>query len=71
MATSLAAIICISLERTATDTWVGQQKGEHCLSRKDGEASWTPSKDLKEGDPIITAQYDVANKIATEPAFVW
>ena len=38
---------------------------------KDGETSWTPLKDLKEGDPVITAEYAVANKIAEEPAFVW
>ena len=36
---------------------------------KDGETSWTPLKYLKEGDPVSTAEYYVARKIAMETAF--
>ena len=47
-------------------------KGQKLLFKwKDEEKYWTPLKDLKEGDPGITAKYYVANKISIEPAIVW
>ena len=36
---------------------------------KDMEKYCIPLKDFKEGDPVVTAEYDVANNIAEEPAF--
>jgi hypothetical protein len=38
---------------------------------KDGTSNWIPLKDLKESNPVETAEYAVANKIAEEPAFAW
>ena len=38
---------------------------------KDGSSSWLPLKDLKNSHPMQTAQYAVANKLASEPAFAW
>ena len=37
----------------------------------DGTTSWIKLKDVKESNPIETAEYAVANRIADEPAFVW
>ena len=38
---------------------------------KDGLTSWLPLKDLKNSFPIEMAEYAVANKISSEPAFAW
>jgi hypothetical protein len=38
---------------------------------KDGLSSWTPMKDLKESNHVEVAKYAVANKIVSEPAFLW
>jgi len=38
---------------------------------KDGTTSWIPLKDIKESNPVETAEYAVNNKIAEEPAFAW
>jgi hypothetical protein len=38
---------------------------------KDGTSDWTPLKDLKESNPVETAEYAVANKLVEEPAFQW
>jgi hypothetical protein len=38
---------------------------------KDGTSPWIPLKDLKELNPVETAEYAVANKRADEPAFTW
>ena len=37
----------------------------------DGSTSWVPLKDLKESNPVETAEYAVANFIHEEPAFAW
>jgi Reverse transcriptase (RNA-dependent DNA polymerase) len=37
----------------------------------DGTADWLPLKDLKDSNPIETAEYAVSNKIADKPAFIW
>jgi hypothetical protein len=34
-------------------------------------STWVSLKDLKESNPIETAEYAVANKISEEPAFAW
>ena len=47
-------------------------KGSKLLVKfKDRDISWTQLKDLEEGDPNITAEYDVKNKISEETYFVW
>ena len=38
---------------------------------KDGSSSWVNLKDLKDSNPIETAEYAIANKIDHEPAFNW
>ena len=38
---------------------------------RDGTTNWIPLKDLKESNPVETAEYAVANKIADKPAFCW
>ena len=38
---------------------------------KDGTTTWEPLKLLKETNPVDVADYVVANKIASEPAFSW
>ena len=42
-----------------------------CVEWNDDTTNWIPLKDLKESNPIETAEYAVANKIADEPAFSW
>ena len=42
-----------------------------CVQWKDGSTSWEPLKRLKESYPVEIAEYAVANKIASEPAFAW
>ena len=38
---------------------------------KDGQTSWTPLKDLKEGETVSTEEYSVATQIYEEPDFAW
>ena len=38
---------------------------------KDGTTTWEPLKLLKETNPVDVADYVVANKIASKPAFRW
>jgi hypothetical protein len=38
---------------------------------KNGSSNWVPLKDLKESNPIELAEYAVANKLVSEPAFAW
>ena len=42
-----------------------------CIQWKDGSTSWERLSASKEAYPVETAEYAVANKIATEPAFNW
>ena len=37
----------------------------------DGTSSWVPLKDLKESNPIETAEFAVSRSIQDEPAFAW
>ena len=37
----------------------------------DGSTSWVPLKDLKESNPIETAEFAVSRNIQDEPAFAW
>lgn len=37
----------------------------------DGSTSWIPLKDIKNSNPVEVAEYAVANKIVSEPAFAW
>jgi Reverse transcriptase (RNA-dependent DNA polymerase) len=38
---------------------------------KDGTNSWVPLKDIKHSNPLEVAEYAVANKLVSEPAFAW
>jgi len=38
---------------------------------KDGSSDWLPLVDLKELDPVQTAEYAVANELENEPPFAW
>ena len=38
---------------------------------KDGSSNWIPLKDLKDSNPLEVAEYAVANKLVSEPAFAW
>ena len=38
---------------------------------KDGSANWIKLKDLKDAYPVALADYAVANRIQSEPAFAW
>jgi Reverse transcriptase (RNA-dependent DNA polymerase) len=42
-----------------------------CVKWRDGTTSWEKLSLLKEGYPIETAEYAVANKLLSEPAFNW
>jgi hypothetical protein len=42
-----------------------------CTRWKDGTLSWEKLSLLKEGYPIEVAEYAVANKLLSEPAFAW
>ena len=44
---------------------------ELCVRWKNGETSWVKLKDLKDANPIETAEYAVNNGIDKQPAFVW
>lgn len=47
-------------------------KGWHiCVEWKDGSTSWIDMKDVKETNPVLLAEYAVANKLVSEPAFQW
>jgi hypothetical protein len=38
---------------------------------RDGTSSWIELKDLKASNPVMVAEYAIANKISEEPAFKW
>jgi hypothetical protein len=38
---------------------------------RDGSTSWVDMKDVKETNPVLLAEYAVANKLVSEPAFQW
>jgi hypothetical protein len=42
-----------------------------CRRWKDGTTSWESLVELKEWNPVVTADYAVANKLVMEPAFNW
>jgi hypothetical protein len=42
-----------------------------CVLWKDGSTSWEHLKDLKESKPVHIAEFTVANKLVSEPAFIW
>jgi hypothetical protein len=42
-----------------------------CVKWKDGPMSWEALKDLKEANPIKTAEYAVAHSLSSKPAFSW
>ena len=44
---------------------------EFLVSWKDGTQSWVRLADIKDSFPIEVAEYAVASKISSEPAFVW
>ena len=47
-------------------------KGWELLIRwKDGSQSWLPLKDVKEANPLQTAEYAISRDIHNEPAFAW
>lgn len=41
------------------------------ISWENGETSWISLKEIKESNPIEVAEYAVANKLESEPAFAW
>ena len=42
-----------------------------CVRWKDESTSWVDLKDLKDSHPVLLAEYAVANKLVSEPAFSW
>jgi Reverse transcriptase (RNA-dependent DNA polymerase) len=50
---------------------VDNQVLEAFVGLDDGSSNWVPLKDLKESNPIELAEYAVANKLVSEPAFAW
>jgi hypothetical protein len=42
-----------------------------CILWKTGDTSWESLKDIKEANPIKTAEYAIAKGISAEPAFNW
>ena len=42
-----------------------------CVEWKDGTTSWLDLKDVKDSHPVLLAEYAVANKLVSEPAFQW
>jgi hypothetical protein len=42
---------------------------KHCIQWKDGSTSWEPLSSVKESNPVEVAEYAVAQKLETEPAF--
>ena len=51
--------------------WMTTKGWKLCIQWKDGSTSWEHLKDLKESNPIEVAEYAVAQKIDSEPAFAW
>jgi hypothetical protein len=51
--------------KKTTDEW------QFNIQWKDGSTTWATLKTLKETNPVEIAEYVVANKIASEPAFAW
>ena len=67
---------------TRENCWMPSRNGQQRMRRttkgwmflvqwKDGSSNWIPLKDLKDSNPIETAEYAVAHGIAEEPAFAW
>jgi hypothetical protein len=44
---------------------------EMCVQWKNGDTSWESLMDMKEANPIESAEYAVAHGISTKPAFNW
>jgi hypothetical protein len=44
---------------------------EVCVQWKDGSTNWVTMKDIKDSNPVQLAEFAVAQKIHTEPAFAW
>jgi hypothetical protein len=44
---------------------------EMCVLWKNGDTSWEKLKDMKEANPIESAEYAVSKSISNEPAFNW
>jgi len=42
-----------------------------CCKWKDGSTSWVTLKEMKNSNPLETAEYAVSRRIETEPAFMW
>jgi hypothetical protein len=42
-----------------------------CVRWKDGSTTWETLKDMKDSDPLHTAEYAVNNKLVEHPAFAW
>ena len=65
----------IGTDNVYTDTPSGQKlhktmiDWELCCRWRDIETSWVNLKDIKDSYPLEVAEYAVANKILTEPAF--
>ena len=58
--------------RAARRTAKRTTQGKWLLAEwKDGDQDWIPLKDLKESNPIETAEFAVANGTQDEPAFAW
>jgi hypothetical protein len=54
-----------SSRKQNTDGW------QFNIQWKDGSTIWDTIKTLKEANPVEIAEYVIANKIASEPVFVW
>ncbi len=54
-----------AVPRRTTQGW------QLCIKWKDGSLSWENLADLKESNPVEVAEYAVANKLVSEPAFSW
>ncbi|MGH3054233.1 MAG: reverse transcriptase domain-containing protein, partial [Gaiellaceae bacterium] len=53
------------IKRRTTKGW------KLCILWKDGSTTWEPLRNLKESNPVEVAEFAVANKLASEPAFAW
>ena len=42
-----------------------------CVKWKDNSTTWETLKDMKDSDPLATAEYAVNNKLVEHPAFAW
>ena len=54
-----------STRRKTTEGW------KLCVQWKDESKSWEPLAKFKESNPVQVAEYAVAHKISSEPAFCW